>query len=370
MNNLSNTRVVVAMSGGVDSSVAAALLVRQGYYVIGVTMKLWEYQDLGGNINMENSCCSVESINDARSVCQVLDIPHYVLDFKRQFRNQVVDNFISEYLKGRTPNPCIDCNTRIKWDLLLNKTKDLGAEYLATGHYARVEFNQEFKRFILRKGKYAKKDQSYALWGLTQKSLAGTLLPIGDLTKAEVRQIAETLGLKTADKEESQDICFIPDNNYRRLLKDHLNKNGNGFFEQGDMVTTEGKVVGRHEGYHNFTIGQRKGLGVALGKPVYVVDILPESNRVIIGEKKELLCKGLVADQLNWIALEELTEPGQFFIKIRYNDAGFSGILSYDSDRNIRAEFIEPQSAVTPGQSVVFYINDSVLGGGIIKHSF
>ena len=358
------------MSGGVDSSVAAALLVRQGYNVIGVTLKLWEYQDLGGNINMENSCCSVESINDARSVCQDLDIPHYVLDFKQQFRTKVVDNFISEYLKGRTPNPCIECNSRIKWDLLLNKTKQFGAEFLATGHYARVEFNQDFKRFVLKRGRYVKKDQSYALWGLTQKSLARTLMPIGDLTKAEVRQIAETLDLKTADKEESQDICFIPDNNYRRLLKEHINKNGNGFFEQGDIVTTEGDVVGRHEGYHNFTIGQRKGLGIALGKPVYVVDILPESNKVIVGEKNKLLCKGLVADQVNWIAMEKLTEPGLFFVKIRYNDTGSFGTLSYDSDENISIEFIEPQFAVTPGQSVVFYQDDNVIGGGIIKHSF
>ncbi len=368
MTNSSNTTVVVAMSGGVDSSVAAALLLQKGYNVIGATLKLWEYQDWGGNINKENSCCSIDSINDARSVCSTLDIPHYVFDLKKQFNNYVVENFISEYLQGRTPNPCIICNTKIKWNMLLNKTRELGAKYLATGHYAVIEFNRDHNRYFLRKGRFGKKDQSYALWGLTQENLANTLFPVGKLTKSEVRQIAQKLGLKTAEKSESQEICFIPDNNYRRLLKEHLKDNGNDFFEDGEIVTVAGEVVGRHDGYPNYTIGQRKGLGIAMGKPMYVVDIIPESNKVVIGEKNDLLCKGLVANRINWIIFDKLVNPEKYFIKIRYNDHGAPGIVSYDSGENVRVEFDEPQHAVTPGQSVVFYADDIVIGGGIIEH--
>lgn len=362
-----NVTVVVAMSGGVDSSVAAALLVRQGFRVIGATMKLWEFQDVGGNIRGDSACCSIESMNDARNVCQTLGIPHYVFDFQQQFNECVVGNFVSEYLRGRTPNPCVLCNTKIKWETLLKKTEELGADFIATGHYARIEYHRGKNRYILRKGLYREKDQSYALWGLTQKSLQKTLFPLGELTKAEVRKIAGEFGLKTAEKGESQDICFVPDNDYRRFIRERTAGQDEEMIREGEIVTTAGTVVGRHHGYPNYTIGQRKGLGVAMGKPVYVVDIRPEENRIVIGSKEELSVDGLIANQVNWIAIDKLDIPGRYFVKIRYRDKGsFARVLPL-RDGTVRVAFEAPQTAVTPGQSVVFYDDDVVVGGGIIQ---
>lgn len=364
------TRVVVAMSGGVDSSVAAALLVEQGYDVVGITMKLWEYSDVGGNVRRESTCCSVEAMLDAAAVCKKLGIPHYVVDFQEEFRQWVIRNFIEEYLRGRTPNPCILCNTKIKWERLLQKAREIGAEYLATGHYARVEYDESSGRYLLKKGRDPQKDQSYALWGLTQESLKHTLFPLGNLTKNEVRNIARKMGLKTAEKGESQEICFVPDNDYRRMLREQAAEGKVQSIGPGPLVTIEGKRVGEHQGYPFYTIGQRRRLGVALGKPAYVVDIRPESNEVIIGSREDLLHKGLVARNVNWIAVERLTAPARLFVKIRYRDPGAFGEVVEVKPGEAKVLFETPQRAITPGQSVVFYDEDVVVGGGIIESFF
>ncbi|MFZ0389688.1 MAG: tRNA 2-thiouridine(34) synthase MnmA [Calditrichia bacterium] len=355
-------KVAVAMSGGVDSSVAAALLQEQGFEVIGVTMKLWNYDDMGGNRNLESSCCSVEAINDARLVCQRLDIPHYVMDLSSRFNTEVIQNFIEEYLLGRTPNPCVLCNTRIKWEALLQRIQELGADYLATGHYARVQFNENSGRYELLRSSQLQKDQSYALWGLNQESLSHTIFPLGDFSKDKVREIAGDLNLKNARKSESQEICFIPDNDYHRFLKE----NG-GRFEEGPILTTDGEQVGRHSGYPFFTIGQRRGIGVGLGKPMYVVELIPEKNAIVIGEKQELKSAGLLAAEVNWIKYPGTVKPMPLKIKIRYNDSLHPAELQQLAEDEVEIRFKEPLQAVTPGQSVVFYEGESLVGGGIIR---
>ena len=361
--------VVVAMSGGVDSSVAAALLLKQGYRVIGITMKLWEFEDVGGNPARESACCSIESMNDAALVCRKLGVPHYVVDFQEEFRKWVVENFVSEYLAGRTPNPCVICNSRIKWETLLVKARSLGAEYLATGHYARVERDASTGRYLLKKGVYSEKDQSYALWGLTQDSLAHTLFPLGELTKPRVREIAAELGLRTAGKRESQEICFVPDNDYRRLIREKAGEKASALAE-GEFVSPDGEFLGKHSGYPNFTIGQRRGLGIALGRPVYVVDIRPETNQVVVGDRAHLFRRGLRASRVNWIAVAGLETPRRLFVKIRYKDPGAFATVKQLDDGRVEVRFEQPQRAVTPGQSVVFYDGDTVVGGGVIDESF
>ncbi len=358
--------VVVAMSGGVDSSVAALLLKEQGYTCIGITMKLWDYELVGGNVNHESGCCSLDSINDARMVCARLGIPHYVLNFSREFHQSVVDDFITEYLAGRTPNPCVQCNTRIKWQTLIERARELGADYIATGHYARVRYNSETGRYELWQGVYKEKDQSYALWGIKQESLARTLFPLGELTKPEVRKIAEQYGLKTAQKKESMEICFVPDNDYRSFLTRAVN----GLQEKlqgGELVTVSGEKVGEHRGYPFFTIGQRRGLGKGFGRPMYVIETDPQKNRVVIGEEKYLYSKELIAKNVNFISVEGPGEGLRGEAKIRYKSpAAPATIFPLDEDR-VRVVFDEPQKAVTPGQSVVFYNGEQVLGGGIIE---
>ena len=359
------SKVVVAMSGGVDSSVAAVLLKKQGYDVIGITMKLWDFEQVGGNINHESGCCSLDSFNDARMICTELGIPHYILNFSAEFHQHVVKDFIDEYLSGRTPNPCVRCNTKIKWQTLLEKSEELGADYIATGHYAQVKFNDSSKRFELYRGNDNNKDQSYALWGLTQNSLKKTLFPIGSFSKPQIRKLAKQYNLRTANKSESQEICFIPDNNYHRLLKSVKPETEN--LINGKMVNTTGEVVGKHEGYPFYTIGQRKGLGGGFSEPMYVIDIKSEENEVVVGKIEELYHKEFLVEDYNLISFSKLTNPVKADIKIRYNDDGHPGTIYPQNNHLLKIEFDEPQKSITPGQSAVFFDGNMVLGGGIIK---
>ncbi len=360
--------VAVAMSGGVDSSVAAALLQQQGYDVIGLTMHLWDYDGVGGNVFNETSCCSVETANDARCVCEKLKIPHYVIDVREEFEKRVIENFSSEYLKGRTPNPCILCNSEMKWKVLRQKGSELSCEYFATGHYARVLFNEQTGRYLLLRGKDRFKDQAYALWRLTQEQLSRTLFPLGDLTKIEVRQIATRLNLKTKDKRESQEICFVPDDDYARFL----NSRFPGLKEKlvnGKIIDQDGKVLGLHKGFPFYTIGQRKGLGLAVGKPVYITRIDAEKNTITIGAPEQLLAKGLIARDANWISIRQLTQPQRVSAKIRYNDAGKEAQLFHGTNGDVKVIFEKSHQAVTPGQSVVFYDGEQVVGGAVIERA-
>ncbi|MCB0284477.1 MAG: tRNA 2-thiouridine(34) synthase MnmA [Calditrichaeota bacterium] len=362
-----NKTVVVAMSGGVDSSVAAALLKDQGYNCIGITMKLWDYELVGGNVNHESGCCSLDSINDARMVCAKLDMPHYVLNFSSDFHNGVVNNFIDEYLAGRTPNPCVQCNIKIKWKSLHEKAHELGADFIATGHYARVKYNANSNRFELYKGLDSSKDQSYVLWGTKQENLASTLYPLGEYTKPEIRELARKMGLRTAEKKESQEICFVPDNDYGRLLKQVVP----GLDEKvtdGELVDVNGNKVGNHKGYPFFTIGQRRGIGTAFGKPMYVIETVAESNQVRIGEEQDLYGKEFISKSVNLVKVSNL--PGNGIaanVKIRYKDKGSTAVIYPEGNDAVRVVFDKPQKAITPGQSSVFYDDqDCVIGGGII----
>ncbi|MBI5475573.1 MAG: tRNA 2-thiouridine(34) synthase MnmA [Ignavibacteriales bacterium] len=359
-----NNTVVVAMSGGVDSSVAAAMLVEQGYNVIGVSMKMFNFEEVGGNIYREASCCGLDAFNDARIVAVSLGIPHYILDFSEQFGREVIDNFVDEYQNGRTPNPCVVCNQKIKWSELLKKADALDAEFVATGHYARVKFDDKSKRYNLFRSKDADKDQTYALWGLSQESLRRTIFPLADMTKKEVRSFASSRGIKTATKEESFEICFVADNDYRRFLKERFARSGVKP-EPGDLLF-DGKIVGKHDGTPFYTIGQRSGIG-AHGEKVYVTEIDSENNLVHIGKNPDLMRTELIAKNINIISLEKL--DGEIAVKamVRYKDTPTQAIASVCGDERIKIVFKEPKRAITTGQSLVMYDGDKVVGGGIIE---
>lgn len=350
------------MSGGVDSSVAAALLQEQGWEVIGITLRLWEEERAGELPVPSRSCCAWEAVNDARQVAAVLGIDHYVLNMKEQFRSGVVDYFVDEYRRGRTPNPCIACNRLIKFAALLHKAKELGASHLATGHYVRLQFCPARKRFLLKKGLDAWKEQSYMLYELTQAQLRHCLFPLGELTKEQVRLKAAALNLGVARKQESQEICFIPDNDYRGFLRRYGLKAGPGM-----IINSCGETLGTHEGFPFYTIGQRKGLGLTAARPLYVLKIRPDQNLLVVGEREELYRPGLEVAALNLITISALKQEQPVTVKIRYRSAAVPAVLQpLPKKDTARVIFKQPQPSVTPGQAAVFYLDDLVLGGGTI----
>ena len=365
MNN--KERVLVAMSGGIDSSVTAVMLYEQGYEVVGITMKTWDYASSGGG-KKETGCCSLDAMNDARNIAVELDFPHIIVDIREEFGDHVINHFTASYLSGETPNPCVLCNTHIKWDALLRRADKLSCDYIATGHYAKVR--QEANRYVISKGKDLNKDQSYALWGVSQASLSRTLLPLGDLTKPTIRAFAQERGFKDLlNKSESYEICFVPDNDYRGFLKRRVT----GLAAKvagGEFVLEDGTVVGHHEGYPFYTVGQRRGLGVALGYPVYVTAIQADKNRVVLGKLDELARDGMYVHGLNMVKYADL--QGQRLdttTKVRYNDPGTPAVI--EQARDVMTVFFgKGVHAIAPGQAAVFYEGDDVVGGGWIKASF
>ncbi len=354
------TRVVVGMSGGVDSSVAAFLLKEQGFDVVGVTMKVWPQDCLS---RAEDKCCGPQAIADARSVAHALGIPHYTVDEADQFEKLVIDYFTSEYKAGRTPNPCVMCNEKVKFGNLWGKAKAVGAEFIATGHYAIIEHGGG--RAILRKGRDPRKDQSYFLFSLRQAQLARALTPLGAMTKPEIRDIARKLGLKTAEKVDSQEICFVPGNDYKAFLKGHLDA---GEFHPGGIFDKSGKRVGEHDGIELFTIGQRKGLPGGSASPRYVIDIDPATSRVVVGDAEDLVTEEFEMDNTVWHA--DAGEPFEVTVKIRYGHAGAEATIFPGENGTARVRLHTPTRAVTPGQAAVCYRGDEVLGGGwITRHS-
>lgn len=363
--------VAVAMSGGVDSSLAAVLLKEAGYEVIGLTMQLWSVPEH----SRSPRCCSLGAFDDAREICRQWDIDHHLVDLRKQFSDRVVRAFVHEYLQGRTPNPCVICNALIKWRCLLPKARELGARALATGHYARVRKDPSGERFQLLRGADRAKDQSYALWGLSQDDLAATILPLGDLTKGETRRLADQRGLSVAGKSDSQEICFVPEDNYGTFIENHFSPASPGGISNsesypwspGPIVDQEGNILGQHRGLPFYTVGQRRGLGLALGRPVYVVDIDRIYNRLVVGPEGDLLQRHLWAHRLNWISIRQPDREISCAVQIRYNHPAAPARLVTVPDGDVHVEFDQSQRAITPGQSAVFYDRDAVLGGGIIR---
>ncbi|QJW89667.1 tRNA 2-thiouridine(34) synthase MnmA [Spirosoma taeanense] len=365
-------RILVAMSGGIDSSLAAVMLHEEGYEVIGMTMKTWDYASSGGT-KKETGCCSLDSINDARNIAVSLGFPHYILDIREEFGDYVIDHFTGEYLEGRTPNPCVLCNTHIKWDALLRRADRLDCESIATGHYAHIRQENDGTasgRYVLSKGVDTLKDQSYVLWGVSQESLSRTKLPLGHLHKSEIREMAKERGfIELVTKSESYEICFVPDNDYRGFLKRRMpgletEVAGGNFVMEGT-----GKILGKHQGYPFYTIGQRKGLGMAFGQPMFVTEIRKDTNEVVLGVDKDLFRDGMIVSKLNLQKYDHLTGPLETITKVRYKDPGTPATITQTGDK-IEVLFHEGVSAIAPGQAAVFYEGDDVIGGGWIMKSF
>ncbi|MFK8056677.1 MAG: tRNA 2-thiouridine(34) synthase MnmA [Saprospiraceae bacterium] len=359
-------KVLVAMSGGIDSTVTAMILHEQGYEVIGITMKTWDYANVGGS-RKETGCCSLDSINDARSVAVDMGFPHYIVDIREEFGDHVIDDFVSEYMAGRTPNPCVMCNTHIKWSALLKRADAMDCEFIATGHYAKIH-EANGRRFV-RKSADAKKDQSYVLWGLSQECLARSRFPLGHMTKPEVRQLAYDFGYEELSKKgESFEICFVPDNDYRGFLKRRVD----GLEDRlagGQFIGQNDEVLGLHEGYPFFTIGQRKGLGVAFGEPMYVTDILPDTNQIRLGRQEDLIRNGMGVGQLNLMKYDKLPDNYEATIKVRYQDSGTLAEIKQIGDNYLDVNFLANVGGIAPGQSAVIYEGDDVIGGGLITSS-
>ena len=353
------------MSGGVDSSLAAAMMLERGFDVVGVTIKTHNYEDVGGNDNRDSSCCSLDGINMARIVSRKLDIPHYVFDFSDRFRSEVIDGFVSEYLAGRTPNPCVVCNQKIKWEYLLEKADALDADFICTGHYARLRFDASSGRYILSRGTDTSKDQSYALYGLSQSSLARTVFPLSAMTKPQVRDAAAKLGLASASKPESYEICFVADNNYARFLRDYVP--GIDSTLGGGEVRYKGETIGKHNGYPFYTIGQRKGLGVSNEMPLYVRSINPGTNVLEVDVERSLYASRFTIERLNFVKYPVLECGSVYTTKIRYKDSGAECVVRSFGDSTMELEFTSPRRAITPGQSAVLYEGDDIVGGGIIS---
>lgn len=352
-------RVLLGMSGGVDSSVAAILLMEAGYEVIGATMKLWESKDEC----IEGGCCNINSTMDAKRVCDKLGIPHYVLNFKYEFNKCVIEDFISEYKKCRTPNPCIECNKYLKFGAMLKKAKELNCDYIATGHYAKIEYSEKYKMNVLKKSNAGYKDQSYVLYNLPKEMTDKVLFPLGEFeNKAQIRKIAKEHGLAVASKPDSEDICFIPDGDYKKFLEE----NSSITQKPGNIVNDKGEILGKHTGLYKYTIGQRKGLGISNKVPLFVKGFNIEKNELIVGEENEIFTKETIVNDINLMIIDKLEEPMNVMAKIRYAAKEAKAIIYPLEGDKIKVEFEEPQRAITPGQSVVFYIDDIVLGGGKI----